>query len=281
MKYWLNVGFLPTADLVEIARAAEELGFEGVAVPDHLCFPSQIESPYPYSASGEVVWPADAPWPDCWVAIAAMAVATRRLRFTTSVYVAPLRDVLTVAKGVATAAGFGQGRVACGFGAGWLEEEFVAAGQNFTARGQRFDEMLAAMRLLWTGEVVEFASEQVRFGPVQMRPVPGDMAVMIGGNTPPALRRAAAHDGWIGSHTGIDDTARMIVDLAAKRAATGRSDHAFEILLSATPRAVRDGAHLADLGVDGMILPAVALATSADVRDVVAGMEQLAERRFA
>ena len=81
--------------------AAERLGFEGLSLPDHLAFPEHIDSAYPYSADGEVSWPADACWPDSWVSIAALAQVTQRLRFTTSVFVGPLRNVFSLARALA------------------------------------------------------------------------------------------------------------------------------------------------------------------------------------
>lgn len=78
MKYWLNIGFLETDQLVRVARAAEQAGYQGIALPDHLFLPERLDSDYPYSADGDVVWPPDAAWPDCWVAIGATAHATER-----------------------------------------------------------------------------------------------------------------------------------------------------------------------------------------------------------
>ena len=278
MRYWLNAGLLETGQLVAVACEAERLGFEGVALPDHLFFPSQLESAYPYSADGDVVWPADATWPDCWVAIAAMAQATQRLRFMTAVYVAPLRDVFSLAKNVGTAAALSPGRVACGLGAGWLREEFDTVGQDFATRGPRMNEMLESLRLLWSGDTVEYHGAHIDFRPVRMRPAAGPVPILIGGNTAPALRRAARQDGWIGSHTDVADASRMLRELAQHRQREERADHPFEILLAANPGAARDAATLGEIGVDGLIVPAVALARSAATDAVIAGMERFAER---
>jgi probable F420-dependent oxidoreductase len=280
VKYWLNVGFLGTEQLLPVARAAERLGYEGIALPDHLFLPEQLESDYPYSPDGDIRWPMDAPWPDCWVAIGAMAAATDRLRFTTGVYVAPLRDVFGLGKQIATAVGFGPGRVSCGFGAGWLREEFDVLGQAFDTRGSRFDEMLQVLPLLWSGEPVEFHGDHVDFGPLRMRPPVDRVPILIGGNTAPALRRAARHDGWIGTYTDLDDVGRMITELRARRETVGHDPLDVEILLAATPGAARDADALDDLGVDGLIVPAVALATSSGNEDVAAGIERFAERRM-
>lgn len=168
MKYWLNASFLELDQLVPVAKAAEEMGFEGLTLADHLFFPSEFSSSYPYSPDGKVIWPAHSSWPDCWVSIAAMAQVTQRLRFSTGVFVAPLRDPFSLAKSIGTVAGLADGRLSCGFGAGWLEEEFEIVGVDFTSRGARMDEMLDVLRLLWTGEMVTYHGKHFGFGPFQM-----------------------------------------------------------------------------------------------------------------
>lgn len=278
MKYWLNAGFLPIEQLVGLARSAEQLGFEGISLPDHLFFPRDRTSPYPYSSDGELHWPADAPWPDCWGSIAAMAAATTRLRFTTSIYIAPLRDVFSLAKAIATAEGFGPGRVSAGLGAGWLREEFDIVGQDFATRGRRLDEMLDALRLLWSGEMVEFHGDHVSFEPIRMLPRAGSVPVLVGGNTRPALRRAASHDGWIGSYTDLDDAARMLGDLTFQREQLGRSGTPFEVLFAARPGVARSANELAGLGVDGIVIPVLSLTESTAADHVVAGLERFVER---
>lgn len=281
MKYWLNGGFLQTEQLVPVALAAERLGFEGLALPDHLFFPERLQSAYPYSTDGEVTWPVDAPWPDCWVAVGAMAAATERLRFTTGVYIAPLRDVFSLAKHVGTAAGFGPGRVSCGFGAGWMREEFDIVGRDFATRGPRLDEMVQVLRLLWSGEKAEFHGDHIDFDPVRMRPAVGHVPILIGGNTAPALRRAARNDGWIGTYTDLDDVTRMLATLTAERQRRDRADVAFETLFAATPGVARDADVLDERGADGLIVPVVALGASWSTDDVIAGMERFAERRMS
>ena len=75
MRFWINAGFLEADQLIPIARAAERLGYAGITLPDHLFLPERYESRYPYSADGTITWQPEAPWPDCWVAIGAMAAA--------------------------------------------------------------------------------------------------------------------------------------------------------------------------------------------------------------
>lgn len=279
MQYWLNLGFLEIDQMIEVAQVAEARGFAGVTLPDHLFLPEQLQSAYPYSDDGDISWSVDAPWPDCWVAIAAMAQATDRLKFTTGVYVGPLRDVFSLAKSVGTAAAFAPGRIACGLGAGWMREEFDAVGRPFDTRGARFDEMLEVLPLLWSGDVVEYHGTHVDFPPLRMRPAVAGVPIWIGGNTGPALRRAARSDGWIGTYTGLDDARRMIDVLRGERART-RATGAFTITFAATPGASRDAEELDALGVEALMMPAVALAPTTTTTDVIEGLERFAERRI-
>jgi probable F420-dependent oxidoreductase len=278
VKYWLNVGFLTPDQLVPVAAAAERVGFEGVSLPDHLFFPEHISSRYPYSDDGDVSWPLDAPWPDCWVAIAAIAQAVPRLRFTTSVFIAPLRDVFALAKAVGTAAAFAPGRVSCGLGAGWIREEFDIVGVDFATRGRRMDEMLDVLPKLWSGDSVEHKGEHINFGPISMRPAAGPIPILVGGNTAPALRRAACHDGWIGTYASLEATTAMVATFRRNRADFGRSDIPWEVLLTGGPGIAKDAAALDDLGVDGVIVPAAALSATSGTSEVIAAVERYADR---
>jgi len=278
VKYWINAGFLEVDQLVPVARAAERLGYEGVTLPDHLFFPALIESSYPYSTDGQLTWPPDAPWPDCWVAIAAMAQATERLRFGTSVYIGPLRDVVSLAKAVGTAAALAPGRIMCGLGAGWLREEFDPVGQDFDSRGKRMDEMIAVLPQLWSGADVEYHGDQIDLPLLRMRPPAGPVPILIGGNTKPALRRAASADGWIASFTDTGDLARMLDEYAEERDRQGTAGRASEVLVTATPGIAKHADALAGLGVHGVIVPAVTLATTATTDDIIGGMERYVAR---
>lgn len=284
MKYWLNAGFLDVGQLIPLAVAAERAGFEGVTMPDHLFFPDGLASKYPYSADGAVLWPPEAPWPDSWVAIAAMAQHTSRLRFSTGVYVAPLRDPFSLAKSIGTLAALTGDRLSCGFGAGWLQEEFDVVGIDFATRGARLDETLLVLRLLWSGEMVEHHGAHFDFGPLQMRPAAPQTSILIGGNSRAALRRAARNDGWIASFTSVDDVARMTAEVCGLRAdaATGASDRPFQLAVTTTtPKVAREADALAAIGIESITVPAISLARSTATDDVVAGLDSFAARWLA
>ncbi|MGD9795458.1 MAG: TIGR03619 family F420-dependent LLM class oxidoreductase [Acidimicrobiia bacterium] len=278
MKYWLNIGFLEVEQLAPMAIAAERIGFTGVTLPDHLFFPEQIASSYPYSDDGSVTWSADSPWPDCWVTIGALSQVTTTLQFSTGVFIAPLRDPFNLAKAVGTASLLSGGRVSCGFGTGWLKEEFDVLGVDFGSRGKRFDELLAVLRLLWSGEMVEFHGEHFAFDKIQMCPPAGDVPILIGGNTGPARKRAARNDGWIGSHKSVEETTRLVGLLNEERAAAGRLDVPFEIGVTGGFKAARDAEQLAAVGVEAITVSARALTPSSDLGDRIAALEQLSAR---
>ena len=279
MQFWINAGFLEADQLIPVARAAEALGYEGITLPDHLFLPERYDSAYPYSADGAVTWSPDAPWPDCWVAIGAMAAATERLRFGTSVYIGPLRDTLSLAKAVGTCAALAPGRVMCGLGAGWLREEFDAVGQGFETRGKRLDEMIDTLPALWSGDVVESAGDHVAFPALRMRPPAGEVPILVGGNTKPAHRRPAKADGWTAALTNLDELAAMLAEFDAQRERQGRGDRLREVLVTATPGIAKHTDRLTELGVDGVVIPAVTLSESTATDDVIAGLERYAARR--
>lgn len=264
LDWWLNLGFLPLDQMVPLAQAAERSGFVGVSLPDHLVFPELRSSAYPYSRDGSVIWPAEAPWPDPWVAISAMAQTTSRLAFNTGVQILPLREPLALAKAISTAWAVSGGRLECGFGAGWLAEEYDAVGVDFDTRGRRMDEMLEILPGLWSGEPFAYSGSHFAFESLRMCPPAVGIPILIGGNTRPAMRRAARHDGWIGAHTSLEESGALLGRLEAILRETGKTKEDFRVYLTGTrpdPAGVRA---LARSGLDAFIIPASALTRSED-----------------
>jgi probable F420-dependent oxidoreductase len=233
MKFWQVVSFSEPEQLIGIARAAEEAGFHGVLISDHLFFPGRLTSRYPYSEDGKPGFDGTTPFPDPWVTISAMAAATERLHFATLVYILPLRNPLEVAKTVGTAAVLSGGRVALGCGAGWIREEFETLGVPFEQRGRRMNEMIPLLRRLWSGEMVEHRGDHFEIGPLQMSPAPASpVPVYVGGLSRAALRRAATlGDGWIGTGQTPDEVPRYIETLRAFRKQAGRESEPMEVIV--------------------------------------------------
>jgi len=252
VKFWQVVSFSEPDQLLGIARAAEEAGFHGVLLSDHLFFPERLASRYPYSADGKPAFDGATPFPDAWTTIAAMAAVTSRLRFATMVYILPLRHPLEVAKTVGTAALLSGGRVALGCGAGWIREEFDALGVPFETRGARMSEMMDVMRKAWTGEMVEHHGRFFDLPRFQMSPAPeAPVPIYVGGLSAAALRRAARlGDGWIGTGQTPEEAVRYAAELRRLREGAGRASAPFETIV---PLAVPpDPAVLRDLEAQGV-----------------------------
>lgn len=256
MKFWQSISFSEVDQYVEIAKIAEEVGFDGIFVSDHLVYPGVFESRYPYSEDGEADFKADTPFPDCWAAISAMAAVTSRVQFATLIHILPLRNPIEVAKSVGTASILSGGRVALGAGAGWVKEEFDILGVDFKSRGRRMDEAIDVMRLLWSGEMVEYRGEFFEIPPVQMSPPPGHpIPIWIGGASKPALRRAATRcQGWLGAGNTVADALAIADELKRLRGEAGRQNEPFELVAPlfepATPELFRE---LEDHGVTGNV----------------------------
>lgn len=198
MKFWLSlVSVMEVDQLVEIARFAEEVGFHGITMADHLVMPAKIESKYPYTEDGAVFWPEDTPWPDPWITLTAMGMVTTKLRLMSNIYLAALRDPFTAAKSVGTASILTGGRVACGLSAGWIKEEYDLLKVEFVSRGRRLDELIVAMRELWSGKVVSHRGEFFDFEAIMCPAPPSPVPIWCGGGSRPAIRRAAMNDGWL------------------------------------------------------------------------------------
>lgn len=222
MRFSISTAFQPVDHLTPLARAADELGYHSMAMPDHVVDLEELATPYPYTADGARRWDSSAAWPDPWVLIGSLAAVTTRLRFFTSVYVPAIRSPFQVAKSVGTAAVLSGNRVSLGVGIGWCREEFELLGQDFSTRGRRTDEALALMAQLWTPGWTEFEGEFYSAPRLAMEPTPTErVPVLIGGLSEIAFRRAARHDGWVGDIYPTDEAIALAGRIAEVRREAG------------------------------------------------------------
>lgn len=235
MKYWISlVNTVEVDQFVAIAQKAEELGYEGITVPDHLAYPAKIDTPYPYTEDGKVWWPQTNPWTDPWITLTAMGVATTKLRLATNIYLAALRDPFTVSRAISAAAIFTDNRVACGVSAGWVKEEFDLLGFDFHTRGRRLDEVIDCVRALGSGDVVSHKGEFFNYADVIMSPVPTQpVPFWVGGKSKAALRRAAGNDGWLGVPLHNEEMKQVVDSIFDLRRENGKYDEPFDVVLSA------------------------------------------------
>ena len=225
---------LPADHLLPLARAAEASGFTTITVPDSVFFPEHVTADYPYSADGSRFWPPETPFVEPFVAIAAMAAVTARVRFLTNVVKLPLRDPLLVAKQLSSLAVLSGNRVALGVGLSWIPEEFAWTRTDMRTRGARTDEMIDILRLVCAGrgpEWVEYHGEHYDFGRLMISPAPDEpVPIYVGGHSEAALRRAARRgDGWISVQSTRAQLIEAIDELVRLRKEHGREGEPFEV----------------------------------------------------
>jgi Luciferase-like monooxygenase len=167
---------------LRVAEAAEAAGWDGFFVWDHLAF----------------VW--GSPSADPWVTLAAVAARTKSLTLGTALTPLPRRRPQVVAQQAASVEALNGGRVILGAGLGGNEKEFTRFGEDPDPhrRAQLLDDGLRLVRELWPGPI------------------------WIGGNSGPALRRAASWDGWLPNSVARDEIAMSPDELARNVEAIGR-----------------------------------------------------------
>jgi probable F420-dependent oxidoreductase len=236
VKFFQSLQFAATEDLLTLSRLLEDQSqFDGAFLGDHWLFPEKPLAPYPYSVDGKPAFPARTEWPHLGATLGALAATTTRLEFTTSVIALPLYSPVDVAKMMATLSVLSGQRVSLGIGVGWLEDEFRATGIDFSTRGKRTDEMIEVMRLLWTGEMVEFHGQFFDFPRMMTAPRPlGRVPLYVSGYSPVSMRRAvSAGDGWISGSTSQEKALEHLPKIRAAMAAAGRDDGSFEVIVLA------------------------------------------------
>jgi probable F420-dependent oxidoreductase len=187
------------SDLVRFAQRAEALGFYCLTIADHVIVPREISVPYPYTVDGK--YPGTGYHLETLMTMGFLAGATRRIRFATSVLIAPYRNPIVTAKMLASLDVLSNGRLIVGVGVGWMKEEFEnLQAPDFDQRGNVTDEYIQAFRELWTSDDRQFSGKHCSFSNLLFLPKPVQkpaIPIWIGGHSKQAIRRAARlGDGW-------------------------------------------------------------------------------------
>lgn len=216
-----NQGVAHVRELVALARDAEDIGFDSVWVSEHLFHASYVAERL-----------GNRPYHEPLTILSAVAANTERVRLGTSVLVLPFHHPVRLAKTLASLDDLSGGRVTLGVGVAVTEDEFRNLGVAFHRRGEIADEMLAAMRCLWTQDTPthqgkHFAFSELRFEP---KPVQHPLPIWIGGASDRAFRRLAHWgNGWHPLSVSAKELAEGVVRGKAAFAEHGRKDEKFEV----------------------------------------------------
>lgn len=214
----INVGGPGTAErMIEVCQHAEAAGIESVWTFEHVVVPVDYDSKYPYAKSGKMGIAPEGWFVDPLISLAHAAAATKTIRLGTGINILPQSNPLLLAKQAASIDVLSDGRLTLGLGIGWLAEEYHAMGTPFERRGARFDDYLAAMKKVWSGEVVDHHSEFLSWQGFKSYPTPTQRPhppVLIGGATRKILERVVrSADGWYAPTDSHDELARQIEEL--------------------------------------------------------------------
>lgn len=226
MRFGIPFVTLNPAAWIDVAEAADELGFESAWIADHVVFPLELRGELKPGQQHAPV-PPTVPVHDAVAQLCAIASRTRHLRLGAYVYLFALRHPFVATRAWTTLDVVSRGRALVGVGAGWLETEWEALGLDFSTRGPRLDEALEVARRLWTEPVVEHHGRFFDFEPVAFEPKPVQPPhppVLVGGETPAAMARAARWQGWMGMDHTLESAAPLLDQLQRCAEAAGRSD---------------------------------------------------------
>jgi alkanesulfonate monooxygenase SsuD/methylene tetrahydromethanopterin reductase-like flavin-dependent oxidoreductase (luciferase family) len=239
-----------------LAKAAEDAGYDGMVVPDSICYPLESDSKYPFSPDHSREFLEDKPFIEPFSLIPAMGAVTERLRFITFVLKLPTRHPLLVAKQATSVAVLTDNRLALGVGTSPWPEDYLLCDVPWEGRGRRMDEAVDIVRGLSAGGWFEYHGEVYDLPPVKMSPTPSrPLPILVGGHATPALRRAARSDGWL--HGGGDpaELPGLLEQLARLREEEGTTDRPFEVHVISLDAFSLDGVHrLEDQGVTDVIV---------------------------
>jgi probable F420-dependent oxidoreductase len=216
----LPIWQLTIAEAESLTVRAEELGLDGVFVPDHILAKPATTQHY------------GAHWPDPFSLLAYLAGRTRRIRLGASVIVLPYRNALVAAKAAATVDQASGGRFIFGVGVGWDEAEFQDLGLPFRERGRMSNDYIRAIKAAWARDIPEYKGEYLSFAGATFAPRPAQrphppiwVGGAPGGLSGPALRRCAElGDAWHPLGLSLDEVEKGVATLRQLAARLGRRE---------------------------------------------------------
>jgi probable F420-dependent oxidoreductase len=221
--------------LVTIAKRAEDLGFDSLWVLDRILWPVNPRAPYPIGDGSLPVKYKSVLDPLETLTFA--AAHTRRIALGTSVLNLPWYTPVLLARRLTTLDILSAGRLKVGFGIGWSPDEYEAAGVAWQERGKRADELIQALKKIWTTDPVEFQGKYYRIPKSIIGPKPAQKPhppVYMAAYTPSAMKRVAAEaNGWFPVGIPLSGVGPMFEGIKAMVKEAARDPSALELIVRA------------------------------------------------
>src|SRR5262245_2954120 len=222
--------------LVTVAQRAEALGFDSLWVLDRMLYPVNPRTPYPAARDGVL--------PDLYKRVldpletlTFVAAHTRRVALGTSVLNIPWYPPVLLARRLTTLDVLSGGRLRVGFGTGWSLDEYEAAGAPWEERGKRADEIIAALKTIWTTDPVEFQGKYYRIPKSFIGPKPVQKPhppIYMAAYAPPAMKRVAKEaNGWFPVGVPLAAVPRMFEGIKGMAKEAGRDPGSLELIVRA------------------------------------------------
>jgi probable F420-dependent oxidoreductase len=239
-------------DPAELARMAEQRGFDCLLFPEHTHIPASCETPFPLG--GELPHYFRRGY-DPFVSLGAAVGATERILLGTGICIVAQRDPIITAKEVATLDRLSGGRFLFGVGAGWNLEEMRNHGTDPARRFAIMRERIEAMQAIWTQDEASYHGRHVDFERIWCWPKPVQQPhppVLVGGNGARVLDRVLAYgDEWSPNPMPLEELAERMAELRRRTEELGRPPIPVTVLGSAAEPALVE--QLAALGVGRVI----------------------------
>lgn len=224
-------------NLIRFVQIAEQEGFESLWVYDRMLYAINPQQPYPGT-------PDKREWPEFFknnldplATLAFIAANTTKVNLGTCIIDMIFHNPITLAKGFTTIDILSEGRTICGFGIGWSKDEYLAANIPYEKRGERANQILKAMKKVWTENIVEFNEDFYKIPKSIIDPKPIQKPhpkILLGGFSPKTFERMIKYgDGYIGTLAGsyeyFENSIKMFND-SIKKSTRERKDFDLTIL---------------------------------------------------
>ena len=218
-----------------VAKRAEDLGFDSLWVLNRILWPVNPRAPYPVGDGSLPVKYKSVL--DPLKTLTFTAALTRRIALGTSVLNLPWYSPVLLARRLTTLDVLSTGRLRVGFGIGWSPDEYEAAGATWEERGKRADELIQALKKIWTTDPVEFQGKYYRIPKSVIGPKPVQKPhppIYMAAFTPSALKRVATEaNGWFPVGIPLSGVQPMFDGIKGMAKDAGRDPSGLELIVRA------------------------------------------------